>query len=65
MFEMTPKCDRCHHRLIMTPADKFPAMVGFQLEDGNVINLCRNCIEDLGRAKQEGKTDDFFKELGL
>ena len=62
---LTPECKRCKNRLPIRPWDTIPAMCGFKLEDGTVINLCRNCIMDLGKAKEQGKADEFFKELGL
>ena len=62
---ITPKCRRCKRRYPIIPGAELPAMVGFVLEDGTKINLCKNCIEDLGRAKQNGTADDFFKKLGL
>ena len=64
-IELTPKCKRCGHRLAISPNDRLPAMVGFELEDGTVINLCRDCLMDLGKAKQQGRADEFFKEMGL
>ena len=62
---LTPECKRCGKRLPIVPWDTIPAMVGFKMEDGSTINLCKYCIMDLGRAKEQGKTDDFFKEMGL
>ena len=64
-IELTPKCTRCRQRFPMSGNDRLPAMVGFELEDGTVINLCRDCIMLLGRAKQEGWEDEFFKEIGV
>ena len=61
IFDLTPECSRCGKRLPILVTDKLPAMVGFEMEDGSVINLCRNCIMDLGRAKEHGTTDEFFK----
>ena len=65
MIPKTPKCDKCGKRMPILPTDMTPAMVGFELEDGKVINLCRKCIMELGKAKQEGRADEFFKELGI
>ena len=62
---LTPECNRCKKRLPMSHFDTIPAMVGFKLEDGTVINLCKNCIMDLGRAKEQGKADEFFKDMGI
>ena len=63
--EMTPECMRCGQSFPICDNDRLPAMVGFELEDGTVINLCRYCIMDLGKAKQLGREDEFFKDLGI
>lgn len=59
----TPECKRCKKRLPMNPHDRIPAMVGFVLDDGTKLNICRNCLEDLGKYKEQGRTDDFFREM--
>lgn len=63
--EMTPECMRCRKRLPISPNDRLPAMVGFELEDGKVINLCRDCLMKLGKAKEQGTEDRFFKQIGI
>lgn len=62
---LTPKCMCCGERYPISPNDRLPAMVGFELEDGNVINLCRDCLMDLGKEKAQGREDQFFKNMGI
>lgn len=58
------KCDFCGKKIDMREkrADGLPAGVGFELEDGRIINLCTDCVlaEDFrGRIKNlEGAADD-------
>ena len=65
----TPKCKRCGKRYALpTSSDGLPNMIGFQLDDGRTINLCRKCIITLGElndAKDEAGLDKFFKEIGV
>ena len=44
--------------------DGLPNGVGFELESGQVITLCAECLQNLGSMDDKGK-DDFFKELGI
>jgi hypothetical protein len=63
------KCDKCKSNfLIGNRADGTPNGVGFQLQDGRIINLCADCISELGRLrekKDEAGTKAFFKEIGV
>ena len=52
---LTPKCDLCGERIVVpeepqTVADLFPAMIGFEFEDGTMINVCRDCMDKLGES---------------
>ena len=40
-MKKTPKCDKCGKRYFINhPTDGVPVMVGFQLEDGSILNYC-------------------------
>lgn len=64
------KCDKCNNNISDTieRADGLPNGVGFQLEDGRLINICADCINKLGKLQEAG--DDaglkaFFKDLDI
>lgn len=63
------KCDKCKSNfLIGNRADGTPNGMGFQLQDGRIINLCADCISALGELKE--KNDEagfkaFFNDLGI
>ena len=61
--KLTPECDRCGNRMPIIPGDDIPAMLGFEHKSGTVINLCRNCIIEIGGNEDMAK--EFLKELGL
>lgn len=45
-MKKTPACSKCGKRYLLnhpTP-DNVPVMVGFELEDGTVLNYCYRCI---------------------
>lgn len=60
------KCDKCGNIISnkIQRADGLPNGVGFELEDGRLINLCSGCIMCLGMLNDEGKKK-FFNELGV
>lgn len=60
------KCDKCGNIISnkIKRADGLPNGVGFELEDGRLINLCSGCIMCLGMLNDEGK-QKFFNELGV
>ena len=62
---LTPKCRCCGNRFAPSPNDKEPIMVGFELEDGTVINLCRYCLKRLESAQEQGNADEFLKRMNL
>lgn len=66
-IQMTPKCRKCGRRfpLGFDDGSGLPIMVSFETEDGQKINLCRQCLCELGRAKENGTVDDFFKSIGI
>lgn len=63
------KCDKCKSNfLIGNRADGTPNGIGFQLLDGRIINLCANCIDEIGRLKETGeekKIKKFFEDMGV
>lgn len=63
MKSILPKCEKCGSRPFSMTSDGLPAMVGFELEDGTVINLCKHCLMDLGRAKESGNMEEWDKFL--
>ena len=63
--QMTPPCDRCHNQLPILPTDETPAMLGFRTKQGKIVNLCRNCLEELGRIVEQGEADKFLEDLGI
>ena len=60
----TPPCDACGQKKVICPFSDIPAMVGFQMEDGKVINLCSDCLKKLGSMDDKEK-DEFFERLGI
>lgn len=60
--QVTPKCKKCGNRFPMAFNDfcDMPVMVCFETEDGQKISLCRNCLCELGRAKENGTEDEFW-----
>ena len=65
MMQMTPECDRCHHQLPILPTDETPAMLGFRTKQGKIVNICRNCLTELGRIVEQGEADKFLEDLGI
>lgn len=61
---MTPKCNDCGKRYPIGNTNGMPNMVGFQLEDGQVLNLCYKCLIKMGAMSEEEK-DKYFKDLGV
>lgn len=66
-IQTTPKCKKCGHRFPMGFDDGsgLPVMVGFETKDGKTINLCKHCLIELGKAKENGTIDEFFKSIGV
>ena len=60
---LTPKCAKCKQQKPIIPDSIIPAMVGFEMEDGKIINICSDCLAKLGEMK-DGETDNFFEGLG-
>lgn len=59
------KCNHCNNEFEAGTTDGLPNGVGFQLEDGKVINLCQKCIQELGSFKTEEEVSEFFTKCGL
>lgn len=60
---LTSACDKCGERFPIQSRFSIPAMVGFEMSDGTIINLCSKCLAELGSLVEMGKEDEFFKEL--
>ena len=61
---VTPKCKKCGKRYPIIMGDDIPAMVGFQMEDGKVYNICKRCLMELG-SMDDDEREQFFDELGV
>ena len=59
-IKKTPRCCHCGKRYPLDLAQNmdFPIMLGFQLEDGTVLNYCYKCISYVGKKKTEGCSGD-------
>lgn len=67
-FRCTPECDRCGVRKELSYKDEIPPMVGFEFQDGKMLNLCCDCISFLGELVQSGNDEgvrDFWNEILL
>lgn len=52
------KCDCCGNKFIAGNTNGLPNGVGFEMEDGTLINVCRLCLMN------QTKLDAFLKEKG-
>lgn len=59
---MEIKCNKCGKIFKPGNADGLPNGVGFEMKDGTVINVCRECLSSVGMMNEEER-DRFFKEL--
>ncbi len=59
---MSPKCHICGCRTLGGTINGIPSMLGFQLRNGKVINLCYSCIVNLRSMSQEEK-NAFLTEV--
>lgn len=62
------KCDKCGERFIAGNKNGVPNGLGFRMKDGKLINICRKCIEHLGKLNHEGKEEEikkFWRDLGI
>ena len=60
---LTPKCMDCGERVpIGNDKDGIPNMVGFQMEDGKVINICSKCISKVGQMP-EAEREKYFDDM--
>lgn len=50
-IQVTPKCTICGLVYPLYPGDDLPSMVGFETQDGNIINVCRACLSDKYKLK--------------
>ena len=56
-------CSKCKKEFMAgNRPDGLPNGVGFEMEDGLVINLCANCIMELGKLDRESQ-EKFIGEL--
>ena len=62
--KFTPPCSACGKRETIGNTDGMPNIVGFVCDNGQTINLCRECIIKLGGMNEEEKKD-FFASLGV
>ena len=61
------KCDKCGAVFISGQrADGLPNGIGFALQDGTVVNMCANCMIQLGKLREAGDetaAESFIAEL--
>lgn len=59
-IKRTPKCVHCGKSYPMTLCNVLdhPVMIGFQTEDGKVLNYCYKCISYVGKKREEGCSGD-------
>lgn len=63
-MKKTPKCDKCGKRYFINhPTGGVPVMLGFQLEDGSVLNYCYKCIEEIGKESASFRSDAYKENL--
>lgn len=61
---MTPKCKRCKKRVLMIDdGSGLPAMMGFQCKNGKTLNICRNCMIEMGKDVESGNMEEWNKLL--
>lgn len=60
---MKIKCNKCGKKFKNGNTNGLPNGLGFQLHSGEVLNLCRDCIIELGTIKNEKKRDEFFNAI--
>lgn len=58
------KCDICGKRIYTSERrlDGLPVAVGFELEDGRIINVCTECVME-GKYEQGVRKDDTMPVL--
>lgn len=56
---MSIKCRGCDQEFFPGMTDGEPNGVGFQQQDGSIINLCRDCIRSLGEMDEEARRKFF------
>ena len=59
-----PPCSKCGKRIKFGNTNGLPNGVGFELEDGRMVNLCQECITKLG-AMTEDEQKQFIDELKI
>ena len=51
-------CDECGKEIKPGNTNGMPNGVGFQLQDGKIINMCQDCLIALGMKANEKKEGD-------
>lgn len=62
------KCDKCGNMFISGETNGLPNGLGFQLQDGKLINLCQACIIEQGKLKEAGDEvglKSFWSGMGV
>lgn len=60
----TPPCDMCGKEKVIYPFASVPAMTGFQLNDGRILNICTPCMERLVTMSEE-EQKKAFERMGV
>ena len=57
-------CSSCGRRIRSGNSNGMPNAIGFVQADGTLVNLCQQCIIELGKMSDKNK-DEFLEGLGL
>lgn len=62
-------CDHCKKDFSMIErADGLPSGVTFQLKNGRTINVCTDCVQELGMLREAGDKEGietFYRKAGI
>lgn len=63
-------CDHCKKDFstMIERADGLPNGVTFQLRNGRTINVCTECVQELGRLREAGDKEGieaFYRKAGM
>ena len=56
------RCTKCGKSFTPGNVGGLPNGVGFQLDNGTLINICRECLIEVGEMDDKDR-DKFFEEL--
>lgn len=56
---MEIKCRKCGKTITVGNTNGLPNGVGFQLEDGTILNVCQSCLMEVGAMSDEDREKWF------